>query len=1576
MPSGVFARRCARAQTAGHTPTRRIATTLAILIAVIFASATAAQAETKVTEKEIKTNTTWTAAGSPYIIEAVPLKVNSGVTLKIEPGVTVELNPKKEEASSLIEVKGTIKSLGSEASPILFTSVPAAKNEAAPGQYRGVEVESGNAESAFSYTDFRYGGYGTGGCYGNGALTITKGSTVAVEHSLFEWNLKAGIKLSEATANVSYSTFVRNCTGISSNPFGGVLSVSHSTLSENNLEGSLGGNGADVSGRATGSSNTFSYDVIRGNRTYGIQWGDSCTRTLSAVAHGENNDIYENGSPEQTGDQLRVESVQNCKPPVEANWKHNYWGEVAFAANSGSCATTETPYAGHLIYPWSTREIVGEIPLGPIQSGEATHLSEGFSCAWDSFLIEEALSAPVEGAGAPGTTAAPELRASELFGDRSDASPNLPHCMRGDPVNCATGNLFESQTDLNVNGLNGGLNLTRAYNSGATVNAAPGPFGVGWTFEYGMSLSVESISKAVTIVGANGATTTFRPREGGGYSAPPWVQAKLEAGAESTYLYTLPNQTVYTFNSSGQLTKITDRHENTTTLKYGSGKLESVTDPAGRKLSFEYNAEGFIKAAKDPLGHEVKYEYSGKNLTNVTQPGEVATRWHFEYDSFHRLTLMEDGRKGKTKNKYDGNGRVEEQTDPRELKTKWAYNQGETKVTDPTGAVTQMLFTGHVPVSITRGYGTSSATTETFAFDGSDNLTSVTDGNGHTTKYEYDSEDNRTKLTDADNNETKWTYNSKHDVLTITTPKGETTTIKRKANGDPEKIERPAPNLETQTTTYEYNTLGELTKVTDPLSRVTEYEYPASANDGERIAEIDPLKDKRTFEYDGDGFEKATVSPRGNVEGGEPAKYTTKIERDAQERPTKVTDPLGHETKYVYDEDGNLKAVTDANGHTTKYVYDADNERTKVEEPNGVSTETAYDEAGRVKSQTDGRKKTTEYKRNILGQVTEVIDPLSRKTKKTYDAAGNLKTLEDALARTTTYEYDPANRLTKVSYSDGKTHSVEYEYDKDGNRTKMIDATGTNKYEYDVLDRLTESKDGHGDVVKYEYDLANQLKKITYPNGKAVTRAFDNAGRLEKVTDWSEHTTKFAYNADSEPTETTWPSATSETDKYTYNEADQMTEAAFKKGSEVLASVVYTRDGDGQVKSATPKGLPGGESEVAYEYDAANRLKKAATTEYAYDESNDPTKLGSTTDTFDSADEIEKAGTATLTYDSVGERTKTAPSSGPATTYGYDQAGDLTSVERKKEGMVPEIKDSYGYDGNSLRASQTISGTTKFFAWDVSGSLPLLLTDGTNSYIYGPSGLPLEQISSGGTVLYLHHDQQGSTRMLTGSTGTVEGKSTYDAYGNLSASSGTATTPLGYDGQYTNSDTGLIYLRARAYDPATAQFMSADPLLAVTRATYGFAAQNPANRSDPTGLWVGVDDLIASGVGFIAGGTVSVVGQIASGEGLSFSKTLIAAGAGAAGGESSLYCGPACGGAVAGGLNDLGNQLAGTGKVNLPELGASTALGGVFGRASGLPEGPLRWQAAASATTGLFSGWILSGGFGRWLGVGPCEESP
>lgn len=1027
---------------------------------------------------------------------------------------------------------------------------------------------------------------------------------------------------------------------------------------------------------------------------------------------------------------------------------------------------------------------------------------------------------------------------TQYGGAERPSTPNQPHPMCGHkPVSCATGNESETQTDLAIGGRGVGLTLERTYNSQAAAAGAKGALGYGWTSSFSDHLVVEPSAKLATLVQANGSTVPFTEGSGGAYTAPAWTQNTLSGTSETGYTMTLANQIKYHFaGASGRLESVTDRNGNATSLSYGeSGRLEAITDPASRKLTLAYNGEGLIESATDPMGHVAKYAYEGGNLIAVTEPGEVEPRWRFKYDGSHQLTEMTDGRGGKTVNEYNGAHQVVSQTDPLKHVLTFEYEPFETKITNhATGSVTDEHFTStDLPVSITHGLGTGSATTASFSYDASSNVLATTDGNNHATKYTYDASSNRTSMLDPNKNETKWTYNATHDVETTTTPKGETTTIKRDVNGNAETISRPAPGSTTQTTNYKYGAHGELTSVEDPLKRTWKYEYNTS---GDRTAEIDPEADKRTWGYNEDSQETSTVSPRGVAAGGtKEAKYKTTIERDPQGRPTLVIAPLKHETKYTYDGNGDLATLTDPELNVTKYTYDADNEPIKVEEPDAAITETGYDGAGQVTSQTDGNKHTTIYVRNPVEEVTEVIDPLSRNATKGYDAAGNLTSLTDAVKRTTTYKYDPANRLVEVSYSDGTTPTVQYEYDADGNRTKMIDGTGTSKYTYDQLDRLTESKDGHGNVSSYEYDLANQQTKLTYPNGKAVTRSFDNAARLKSVTDWLAHTTKFGYDADSNLTATAFPSTTGNEDGYAYNEADAMSEAKMAKGAETLASLVYVRNKDGRVTKATTTGLPG-EAIPAFAYDSNSRLTKGAGIVYKYDAAENPTKIATPTYTYDNASELKTGTGLGYTYDEMGERTKTKPTSGPATSYGYDQAGNLASVSRPAEGEIPAIADSYGYNGDGLRASQTVGATTSYLAWDPTTSTPLVLNDGQNSYVYGADDQPVEQVDGEGNILYMHHDQQGSTRMLTSPTGAVSATTTYDAYGNRIGTTGTGTTSLGYDGQLTSPDTGLIYLRARVYDPATTQLLTRDPLAAVTRAPYNYAGDSPLAYGDATGL--------------------------------------------------------------------------------------------------------------------------------------------
>jgi RHS repeat-associated protein len=186
---------------------------------------------------------------------------------------------------------------------------------------------------------------------------------------------------------------------------------------------------------------------------------------------------------------------------------------------------------------------------------------------------------------------------------------------------------------------------------------------------------------------------------------------------------------------------------------------------------------------------------------------------------------------------------------------------------------------------------------------------------------------------------------------------------------------------------------------------------------------------------------------------------------------------------------------------------------------------------------------------------------------------------------------------------------------------------------------------------------------------------------------------------------------------------------------------------------------------------------------------------------------------------------------------------------------------SYTYDGDGTRTAKTVDGIKTALTWDAAEGLPLLGSDGTNQYIYGPSGAPLEHVNtSTSATIYYHQDQQASTRALTDQNGNLTATYTTDAYGNPTSSTGTTLTSLRYNGEYRDNESGLVYLRARYYDPTTAQFLTRDPAVAVTRSAYGYALDNPTNSVDPTGMFV--DPPVIPPI-VVAGGELTLIDVVA-----------------------------------------------------------------------------------------------------------------
>ena len=119
-------------------------------------------------------------------------------------------------------------------------------------------------------------------------------------------------------------------------------------------------------------------------------------------------------------------------------------------------------------------------------------------------------------------------------------------------------------------------------------------------------------------------------------------------------------------------------------------------------------------------------------------------------------------------------------------------------------------------------------------------------------------------------------------------------------------------------------------------------------------------------------------------------------------------------------------------------------------------------------------------------------------------------------------------------------------------------------------------------------------------------------------------------------------------------------------------------------------------------------------------------------------------------------------------------------------------------------------------------------------------GLDLLFEDRGSARSYYVQDKLGSTRALANSSGILTDTATYDAYGNLIASSGTTINPYLFTGEWFDSAIGQYYLRARYMNPYVGRFSSLDSYAGDIRDPlslqgYGYAQADPLAYVDPSG---------------------------------------------------------------------------------------------------------------------------------------------
>jgi RHS repeat-associated protein len=210
------------------------------------------------------------------------------------------------------------------------------------------------------------------------------------------------------------------------------------------------------------------------------------------------------------------------------------------------------------------------------------------------------------------------------------------------------------------------------------------------------------------------------------------------------------------------------------------------------------------------------------------------------------------------------------------------------------------------------------------------------------------------------------------------------------------------------------------------------------------------------------------------------------------------------------------------------------------------------------------------------------------------------------------------------------------------------------------------------------------------------------------------------------------------------------------------------------------------------------------------------------------ADRIKTAvqgATTTYTVNANGNTTARG-----SDTFAYDQANRLTGA------TVGGVASSYTFDGDGKRASQTVAGATTRSVYDAVGGLPTLLDDGARKYVWG---LGLAYAVGGTGIEVYHADGLGSVQALTDAAGRVTQTQRTDEYGVPTETTGASGQPFGFTGEQRDA-TGLVYLRARMYDPASGRFMQRDTHPGGTgdpgsQHRYAYVANNPVNATDPSG---------------------------------------------------------------------------------------------------------------------------------------------
>lgn len=851
--------------------------------------------------------------------------------------------------------------------------------------------------------------------------------------------------------------------------------------------------------------------------------------------------------------------------------------------------------------------------------------------------------------------------------------------------------------------------------------------------------------------------------------------------------------TAYEYDAYGQMAKVTDAngHPSTNSDFGPTGYPKTMTDALNKSTTYVYDERGQVTEVTDALGKKTTqtYDVYGRPLVSTVpkdqNAGELITAPAPVYDANDNTTQTTAPDGAVSTAVYDSADQITSATAPANNNTSprastYTYDKvGNLKTTtEPKGTATTSDATDYIATNYyDEVYQLASAVNAagdkvSYAYDNVGNVTTVVDPKknatadttDYTTKKDYDLNHRVTKVTDAAGKFTTQSFDKDGLTLSTTDKENRTTTVTYDERGKKTEVRAPYDGTKTRSTKYEYDQVGNATRVTTPRGTAT-----AASDDFVSRTEYDALNRpvKQYQPYD-----------PADSRYSDPNVYT-RTDYDAVGRVSKTSMPpsegesVRNDTVQDYFDNGWVKKSTDPWSIVTDFDYDKLGKQATrtISAADGSANRTmtwSYYPDGSLKNRADNGVP--------VGQAVVLVD--NSDTQNT-SSTGTWTSADATGQQGYDHRTHPAGAGT-----DAYTWTLNIP--KDGSYTayvkypKVSGAATAAKYTltHGTTTEPAVTKDQNTSTGTWVglgiYTLKQgEDAKLKLDQNTAGTVVADGVKLVRSTageTDNEKHDYAYTYDLNGNLTKIDDTSSTAKIDAYTvsYTGLNQVAKVTEALAGQDKKSTTYTYDANGQADTVTHP-----DQYSKYSYDPRELVKTVTVGKTAAD--TDP-KVTS------------------YTYTDRGLKLKETKGNGNTVDYTYyADAAPKTTTENKPNGTLVS-SHTYAYDANGNKAQDLAK---KMNADDRSAYL-----SSTTDYTYDPMDRLAKSVKTGtgaGTETYVHDDNANVISQ------TVKGVTTayeYDRNRLLTASSAGSTAKYTYDpfGRQESTTSGGKVIDRKVYD--------------------------------------------------------------------------------------------------------------------------------------------------------------------------------